>query len=398
MMQSQPGDLFCQDLPTRPRPDLGTILVTGATGYIGGRLVPELLYRGYTVRVMVRESSPEHKNRWPGAEIVVADALISDSLEKALEGVHTAYYLIHSLLLWRQLEAADVQAAANFRKAAEAKQIKEIIYLGALGDIQTSQSAHLRYRASIAEELKKGTIPTTTLLSAAIIGSGSASYEMIGHLVRNCPVIPTPPWAKSKCQPIAVRDVIKYLVGLLETSGASGKSFEVGGTDVLTYAEMLKTMAGILGKRRFFVPVPVANIKIYAYLAGLLTPVPMQICECLLEYAQSNIVCRNEDIRQILPIKALSLREAMLRALSREDQDRVYTRWSDAYPPAHELAIKLHELKEQPTYTSFYSLVTEKKASSLFRSICRIGGKEGWFHSSWLWRIRGAFDRMLMGV
>jgi hypothetical protein len=127
--------------------------------------------------------------------------------------------------------------------------------------------------------------------------------------------------------------------------------------------------------------------------------VPMQICRCLLEYAQDgDIVCRNEEIKRIVPIKVLSHREAIVRALSREEQDRVYTRWSDAYPPAHELALKLHELKELPTYTSYYSLLTEKKASALFHSICRIGGKEGWFNSSWLWRIRGAFDRMLMGV
>jgi len=399
MMKSHPSDLFCHDLPTKPRSEMGTILVTGATGYIGGRLVPELLARGYTVRVLMRESSPEHSDRWPGAEVVVADALDLQSLEHALEGIHTAYYLIHSMLLGeKRLEAADLQAAINFRRVAEEKQIREIIYLGGLGDLQASPSAHLRTRTHVAEELKKGKITTTILRAEIIIGSGSAAYEIIENLVRNCPILPAPPWTKTKCQPVAVRDVIKYLVGVLETPQAAGGIYNIAGPDVLTYKDMLKIMAEVLGLKRTFVPVPSASIGMYAYLASLITPVPMHICRCLLECTRNEGVCLNDEIRRILPFKILGYREAIIRALSREEQDRVYTRWSDAYPPAHELAIKLHELDELPTYTSCYSLLTEKSASSLFRSICRIGGKEGWFHSNLLWRIRGAMDRMLLGV
>ena len=399
MMPSLSGDLFCHDLPTKPRSEFGAVLVTGATGYIGGRLVPELLARGYKVRVMIRESSPENGDRWPGAEVVVADALQLSSLGRALEGIHTAYYLIHSMLLGeRQLEAADIQAAINFRRIAEERQVKQIIYLGGLGDQHSSLSAYLKTRTHVAEELKKGKVTTTILRAAIIIGSGSASYEIIENLVRNCPILPVPPWTKTRCQPVAIRDVIKYLVGVLETPEAAGGIFDIGGSDVLTYRDMLKIMGEVLGLKRTLLPAPSISIGIYAYMASLITPVPMRICRCLLECTQNEVVCLNDKIRHFLPFRVLGYREALVRALSREEQDRVHTRWSDAYPPAHELAIKLHELDEIPTYTSYYSLLTGKSAPALFRSICRIGGKEGWFNSNPLWRVRGAMDRLLLGV
>lgn len=392
-------DFFCHDLPSRPKPHIGRILVTGATGYVGGRLVPELLARGYKVRVMVRVASPELKERWREAEIVVADALDLDSLKKALEGIHTAYYLIHSMLFGRRkFESMDIQAAINFRKAAEEKKVERIIYLGGLGDIRTGLSPHLRSRMEVARELRKGSVQTTILRAAIIIGSGSASYELIKHLVKSTFIFFIPYWAKTQCQPISIRDVIKYLVGVLEKSETSGKSFDIGGPDVLTYELMLKILVELLDRNTFFVPTPFSWIGPYAYIANLFTPVPGSIIRCLLEGIKNDVVCQDDAIKRVLPFQPLTYREAIVRAMSREEQDTVHTRWSDAYPPAHDLAIKLHELEPLPLYTSSYSLLTREVASSLFQSVSKIGGKEGWFQNNWMWRLRGMIDRIFMGV
>ena len=393
------GQLYCQDLPTTPDASIGTVLVTGGTGYIGGRLVPELMARGYRVRVMVRAFSPEYAKKWPKAEIVVADASDTASLSLALKGVHTAYYLIHSLLLGpKEFEAMDLANAGNFRRAAEENGLARIIYLGGLGDVRTFLSPHLRSRARVAEELGNGSIPVTVLRAAVIIGSGSASYEIIEHLVRRLPVMLIPSWGRTKCQPISVRDVIKYLVGVLEKREIAGDSFDIGGQDILTYEQMLMIFAEVLGKKRLFIPSSFSRVGFSAYLAGLLTPVPVPITRSLMEGLLNDVVCDDSRLAAILPFRTLSYRDAVFRALSHEEQDGVYTRWSDAYPPANELAVKLHDLPAPPRYTTVYSILTDRKAGALFGSICRIGGKEGWFRGNWMWRLRGMLDRIFMGV
>lgn len=392
--------LFCRDLPTTANPSIGRVLVTGASGYIGGRLVPELIARGYRVRVMVRSNPEEYARRWPEADIVLADVLDSESLRRALDGVAVAYYLVHSMLLGRrEFAAADIQAASNFRRVAEEKGLKRVIYLGGLGDVHSRLSRHLRSRIEVAEELKRGKVPVTILRAAIIIGSGSASYEIIKHLVSTLPVIVVPRVIRNLCQPIAVRDVVKYLVGVLETPETSGRSFDIGGPDILTYENMMKTVARVLQKRRLFIHVPgILGIRTYAFLAGLLTPVPSQITRCLMEGLRNDVVCEGEAIRRIIPFENISYREAIVRAMSREEQDRVHTRWSDAYPPAYALALKLGELPGGPKFVARYSITTTKPAATLFEATCRIGGRDGWFHYNWMWRMRGMVDRLLLGV
>jgi uncharacterized protein YbjT (DUF2867 family) len=398
MSHADPG-LLSYGLPTKPDPTMGKILVTGASGYIGGRLVPELMARGYQVRILVRAPSPVYEELWPGVEVVVGDAVRRGSLRSALEGISVAYYLIHSMLLGpKRFATADKWAARNFRIIAEEQRIKRIIYLGGLGDIRAVLSDHLASRIQVARGLSRGAVPVTVLRAAVIIGSGSASYEIIKHLVRKLPVQLIPKWAHNKCQPIAIRDVIRYLVGVLERPETSGGSFDIGGKDILTYEEMMKIMAQVLHKRRFFVPFRFSDIRFYAYVTGLLTPVPGQIAGSLIEGLKNNVVCCDGTIRRFIDFEPLGYREAIERALAREAMESIDTRWSDAYPPSHELAVRLHELREIPRFRTTYSLTTEKGASSLFDSICRVGGNEGWFHSNWMWRVRGGIDRVFLGV
>ena len=393
------NDYICKDLPTKPRKDLGKVLVTGATGYIGGRLVPELIQRGYKVRIMVRVDSEAIRQRWPDVEIAVADARDLESLLTALEGIDTAFYLIHSLILGhKKFESVDLDVAVNFRTAAENKHVKRIIYLSGLGNTDTKLSPHLQNRIKVAEKLSQGSIPVTVLRAGMIIGSGSASYEILQNLVKNSFIFFIPYWAKTKSQPISVRDVIKYLVGMLESPASAGNTYDVGGTEIVTYDEMLKVLSKIQKRKRIFLPALITYTPLYGYIASLLTPVPGPITKVLIEGCKNEVICQNNDARILLDFEPLSYRTALLKAMKIEEQDNISTRWSDAYPPAHMLAKKLHQVLPPPKYTSSYSLLTFKPASLIFSSFSNIGGKMGWFNSNWLWRLRGMIDRLLLGV
>jgi uncharacterized protein YbjT (DUF2867 family) len=255
--------------------------------------------------------------------VAVADASNQEQLKAALDGIDTAYYLIHSLRLGpRGFEVADIRAAANFRKAAEEKHVKRIIYLGGLGDIRSSLSSHLRNRIEVAQELKKGRVAVTVLRAAVIIGSGSASYEIIQHLIKAVPILAIPRWAKNKCQPIAINDVIKYLVGVLEIPETSGKSFDIGGRDILTYEMMLKIFATLLNKKMIFVPFPLSNIRFYAYCASILTPVSNPIIRCLMEGLKNDVICLDESIKSFLLFEPISYKDALVKAMSCGEQNR----------------------------------------------------------------------------
>ncbi len=392
-------NIICQGLPTRPVPEIGRILVTGASGYVGGRLVVELLNRGYQVRAMVRRKLSIFAHRWPGAEIVEADALKPGSLREALEGVRIAYYLIHSMMLGpRSFSKSDLEAAHNFARAAEAAGVERIVYLGGLGERQADLSEHLRSRMEVAEILRGGTAAVTILRAAVILGSGSASYEIMNHLVSVLRLILIPKWANSRCQPISVRDVMKYLIGAIEVPATAGCEFDIGGVEILSYRQMLERLARLLNRRILLVRTPVSDPRLYGYLVSLLTPVPAPLVSCLMESLRNDVVCQDARIRSFLPFKTMPFEGAIKAAVAKLEMDTVETRWSDAYPPGHEVVPQLDELEERPRFVATYSLVTDKSAPALFRSFCRVGGRNGWFRNNWMWRIRGLIDRMLMGV
>ena len=308
-------ELFCSNLPTFPANDGRLILVTGANGYVGGRLIPELIARGYKVRIMVRKESSDYKEKWPEVDIVVVDALNSLSLEDALKGVHTVYYFIHSLGLgYSKFELVDIKIATNFRLAAENQNVKRIIYLGGLGDTNSTLSRHLENRIKVGQILSEGKIPVTVLRAAMIIGSGSASYEILINLVNNTPIFFIPKWAKTKCQPISIRGVIMYLVGVMEIEETAGKSFDIGCDDILTYEDKLRVLAKLLGKKRFFFPGLISNSALYAFIVRILTPVSGPIIRVLVEGCKNEVICQNNDIKAYIDIELLSFKDAIYRA------------------------------------------------------------------------------------
>ncbi len=400
-------DYRCRNLPTTPCPEKGLILVTGASGYIGGRLVPELVQRGYCVRVMVRGDVEDYRDVWPNTEVVQGDALDQASLERALVGAHAAYYLIHSLILGpRDFAQTDLQAARNFRKAADNSQLKRIVYLGGLGiprdcssrGSSRGSSNHLSSRHEVADELARSKVPLTTLRASVIVGSGSASFEIIKNLNCRLWIIPYPRWANNSSQPIAIRDVIKYLVGAMESPEAAGHKYDIGGLERLTYARMMEIVSEIFQQPHHTVSIPLNGTRFFGYVASLMTPVPAPITQCLFSSLIHDTVCQCDAIRDVVPFEPLSYREAIIRALSREEQDLVATRWSDSYPPAHVLKVKLHELRHPPRYRAHSELETTCSAETLFAAITTIGGNNGWFKGNWMWRMRGAFDRLIFGV
>jgi uncharacterized protein YbjT (DUF2867 family) len=291
----------------------GSILITGATGFIGGRLTQRLLDDGFSVRCMVRRTSSAMPD---GAEIIQGDMLEPGTLGQALACIDTAYYLVHSMSGGRAgFERRDREAAENFVASANRANVRRVIYLGGLGETGDDLSEHLKSRLAVADILKKGTFSTTFLRAAVIIGSGGASFEMIRALVKHLPVMITPSWVMTRCQPIDVGDVIDYLAGCLIDERTSGRTLDIGGPEVLTYREMMERLARIQGKKLYILPVPVLTPKLSSYWVGFITPVPASVSMPLIEGLKNEVVCRDTAIRDIIPLRLKPYDEAVRSAL-----------------------------------------------------------------------------------
>ncbi len=396
---------YCDELPTSPRPEVKTVLVSGANGYVARRLVPELLYRGYRVRCMLREKGMPQLLTHPNLEYAYADALNKSQLQLAMRGIDVAYYLIHSMrLVNRKFRSTDKTAAKNFREAAEDHGVQKIIYLGGLGETSKIVSRHLESRIEVGSILSEGSIPVIRLRGAIIIGTGSASYELMKSMILHTRWIPFLPEFNSKCQPIAVRDVIKYLVGVLETEGLETRKYPIGGKDVMTYEEMVQRFAKLLNRRvRFFnvswVPLPVTLMcRLFAYWLHLFIAVPVNITCLLLESLRTDVVCPDESIREILPFETVGFETAVQWALQKEKNSMVYSHWSDVPPENMTDLLPLCEFESSNFIVEEHSKDIPASAEAVFQSVCRIGGSHGWVHANLLWKIRGFIDRVLGGV
>jgi len=387
-------------MPTSP------ILVTGATGYVGGRLIPRLLEAGYRVRAMGRAMEKLACRPWAHhdrIELVQGDVLDRDALTQAVHGCRAAYYMVHSMIAQKSSYAeADRIGARNMVHAADTGGLDRIIYLGGLGEISNlGLSNHLKSRHEVADILQSGPVPTTVLRAAMIIGSGSASFEMLRYLVERLPVMVTPRWVHTPVQPIAIGDVLGYLKECLEPESARGETFDIGGPDVLTYQELIDIFCEEAGlPKRHILPVPVLTPKLSAYWIHLVTPVPAAIAMPLTEGLSVPVICNDNRIRDIIPITLTDCREAIRIALERVAQCQIDTCWSDAgdlVPPewayCGDAGYAGGTILECGYRTRLAAAPEE-----VWLPVSRIGGSNGWYYGNLLWELRGWMDRVVGGI
>ena len=374
-----------------------TIAVTGATGYVGGRLVPALLEAGYRVRCLVREPRKLDARPWrhhPNVEVLTSDLGDSVAVAAALRGCRAAYYLVHSMVATGGAYADhDRDLAAGFARAARDSSVSRIIYLGGLGEMGPDLSEHLRSRRQVEEELASCGVPVTTFRAAMIIGSGSASYEILRYLVERLPIMVTPKWVTTECQPVAIADVLHWLVRCLDVPETAGKTLEIGGPDVLPYRDLMQVMASELGlRRRVIVPLPVLSPRLSSGWISLVTPVSYRIARPLAEGLRNRVVVTNDLAQRLMPHRALGVREAIRRALDRVRSNAVDTRWSvaGAVPGDPEWA-------GGTVFTDARSIAIDATPAEVSRAVCRIGGGHGWYAGDVLWRIRGWMDTLVGG-
>ena len=371
-----------------------TILVTGGTGYIGSRLATHLLTAGRTVRVMAREPRRLGALAAAGADCVAGDVLQPESLVPALRDVEVAYYLIHSMGTGSDYAARDREAARNFAAACAAAGVRRIIYLGGLGQSASALSKHLASRQEVGDVLRTGSVAVTELRAAIIVGAGSASFEIIRDLARKLPVMICPRWVRSRCEPIALSQVLEYLIGVLDEPRTIGEVLEIGGGDVLTYQEMMRECAAALGKRVRIITVPVLTPRLSSYWLNLVTSVPMSIARPLVEGLRNDVVTTDQRIRAWIPVAPMTFRAAVERALAEDDAGPLASRWTGAAGSNASRSSQRRNglLRDERT------VAANASSAALFATVEGIGGATGWYYANWLWRLRGSIDRLLGGV
>jgi uncharacterized protein YbjT (DUF2867 family) len=377
------------------------VLVTGATGYIGGRLVPRLLEAGYEVRCMTRNPTLLDSMPWRDrVEVVFGDALSHRTLAAPLEGCDTAYYLIHSMAGSRDFVDADRRAAENFRDAAANASLRRIVYLGGLGSPNGHElSEHLASRREVGEVLLSGPVPVTMLRAAVIIGSGSMSFEMVRHLTEILPIMARPAWIQTKCQPIGVRNVLEILIAVIDDPNGGDHVYDIGGPDVLTYEEMMQQYASEAGlPRRIVIPLPLLGKGMSKLFASFATPLPPRMVSPLIDSVSHDVIVTNPSPPGFEPRDLLSYRESVRLALRRVQYDSVETRWSGA--PGRPAAPMPHDptWSGEKMYIDRQSVESTAPIEDIMWAVNRLGGDVGYYAANWAWRIRGWADQAIGGV
>lgn len=381
------------------------ILVTGASGYVGGRLVTALLADQMQVRVFVRDARKIKGQLWANeVEVAEGNANNYQSTLAALIGVHTAFYLLHSINLGPNFDEIESAMARNFAKAAEAAGVKQIVYLGGIAN-DTKTSKHLQSRANTGKELATTSVPVMELRAGIIIGSGSASFEMLRHLTHRLPIMTTPKWVSNKTHPIAIRDVLWYLRNVAKLEKPVAGIFDIGGPQVLSYAEMMQKFAKISGlRKRWIIKVPVLTPGLSSLWIGLVTPVPTALARPLVGSLISEVVADPaKSINQIIPLPPEGLIDvagAIELALTNTSGNNVSTRWSDATLPTApwQKAQSDPDWAGETLYKDTREQITPASIGSLWKTVEQIGGDNGWYGSDFLWFLRGLLDRLIGGV
>lgn len=376
------------------------ILVTGATGYIGGRLVPRLLEMGYRVRCLVRDPTRLQGRPWQQAvEVVTGDLLEPATLPAAMQGVQAAYYLIHSLGSGADFHQRDLSAAGAFGAAAQAAGLERIVFLGGLAEAAPGLSEHLRSRQQTGDALRSGGVPVTEFRAGVIVGSGGLSFEMIRYLAERVPVMICPRWVFTRTQPIGIRDVLEYLASALAVPASRGRIIEIGGAEVVTYGEMMMIYAAVRGLKRWMLPVPVLTPRLSSYWVNLVTPIPAAIARPLIEGLRNESIVHDPSARQLFPhIQPAGYRVAVARALAKLQASQVETAWSDALSTSQGAVPARVLTSGEGMIQEHRQRIVAASPAAVYQICSGLGGTRGWLYLTWAWQLRGWLDRLVGGV
>jgi uncharacterized protein YbjT (DUF2867 family)/uncharacterized protein YndB with AHSA1/START domain len=372
------------------------IAVAGATGYIGTRLVPLLLDAGYTVRCLARAPRKLADRPWyssPAVEIITVQLDDEAAVATHLSGCAAAFYLVHSMQSGADYAARDRELAQRFAAAAGAAAVARLVYLGGLGETGENLSVHLQSRREVERLLAAGPVPLTAFRAAMIIGSGSASFEILRYLAERLPVLITPRWVRTECQPIAVDNVLHYLVRCLATADTAGRTFDIGGADIVTYEDLIQIMAEERGlPRRFIIPVPVLTPRLSSLWIHLVTPIDARMARPLAEGLRNRVVVSNDSAAPLMPQRLLGVRESIRLALDAEARSDVESTWAAAGPVPGDPDWAGGDMFEDSR-----EVVIAATPETVFDVLTRLGGRQGWFRYNRLWRLRGLLDRLAGG-